>query len=522
MHQVEIEPTLAAWRRRARLCLAQGLAPQMLCWSSTTGRVGEQQRSLFAPQAAVASVAPRSEKVPVALRIEQAPVAPRVEKAPQGGPQVPQAFLYTARAVACHRDPGRWDLLYRMLWRLTHGEPQLLEKGVDSDTLAFFKAAAAVRRDVHKCHAFVRFRQEAGRFVAWYRPDHFILPLAAPHFVSRFGQMNWSIVTADASVHWDGSRLRHGPGEPQPRAQPQQQTALRPHLDPAQADPVEELWKLYYAAIFNPARLKTKAMRNEMPRRYWRLMPETQLIDQLVKQAPVRLQQFAAALPPGAAQLLPPPGAPLQAVRQAAAGCRVCDWCHSATQTVFGVGPADAAVVVVGEQPGDSEDLCGQPFVGPAGQVLRQALHELGLPVEALYMTNAVKHFKWTPRGKKRLHLRPNAADLAACRPWLGAEVAAVAPTALLCLGQSAAQSVLGKAVKLQSVRGTWQRTALCDRTLFVAHPASILRAGDPEAQRVAYAQWLSELQTPGGASGAPFTLKSMLDARAASAEAAP
>ena len=185
----------------------------------------------------------------------------------------------------------------------------------------------------------------------------------------------------------------------------------------------------------------------------------------------------------------------LDELREQARGCTACPLYLHATQTVFGEGKARAAVMFVGEQPGDREDLEGRPFVGPAGRLLDEALVEAGIERGAAYLTNAVKHFKWTPRGKRRLHQRPNAAEIAACRPWLDAELAAVRPEALVCLGATASQALLGRQVRVTRDRGRPLESELAPLVLVTVHPSSILRAPDDETRRRERALFVEDLR---------------------------
>jgi uracil-DNA glycosylase family protein len=174
-----------------------------------------------------------------------------------------------------------------------------------------------------------------------------------------------------------------------------------------------------------------------------------------------------------------PPRPTLPALREAAAGCRACDLWRDATQTVFGAGTRNARLMLVGEQPGDQEDQAGEVFVGPAGRILDEALEEAGIDRRKAYVTNAVKHFKWkpSPRGKRRLHQRPDAGEMRACRPWLEAELAVVKPEALVCLGAVAAQSLLGPSFRITRERGRFLDSGLAPKVLATYHPSAILRA---------------------------------------------
>src|SRR3954447_325045 len=184
----------------------------------------------------------------------------------------------------------------------------------------------------------------------------------------------------------------------------------------------------------------------------------------------------------------------LPKVRDVAAGCKACDLYQTGTQTVFGEGPPRAAIMFVGEQPGDAEDIAGQPFVGPAGRLLDRALEEAGIDRKIVYVTNVVKHFKWEPRGKRRIHAKPNAAEVAACRPWLETEIALVKPRILVCLGATAAQALLGKAFKVSQQRGTFVPSPLAPRVTATVHPSSILRARDDDSRHAEMQRFVADL----------------------------
>ena len=184
----------------------------------------------------------------------------------------------------------------------------------------------------------------------------------------------------------------------------------------------------------------------------------------------------------GAAALIPP-NPTLRKVAEAAKGCRACDLWKSGTQTVFGEGRAKANLMLVGEQPGDQEDLAGRPFVGPAGKLLDRALEEAGIDRELAYVTNVVKHFKWQPRGKRRIHQKPNAAEIAACRPWLDAELALIKPELLVCLGATAAQALLGRQFRVSKERGVPVESDLAPVVMATVHPSSILRSENREEE---------------------------------------
>jgi uracil-DNA glycosylase len=196
----------------------------------------------------------------------------------------------------------------------------------------------------------------------------------------------------------------------------------------------------------------------------------------------------------GTAAPLVPERPTLASLREAAAGCRACPLWERGTQTVFGEGPPHAQVVLVGEQPGNEEDLAGHPFVGPAGRLLDRALAEAGIDRRHVYVTNAVKHFKWEPRGKRRIHQKPNAGEVRACHPWLEAELHVLRPRAVVCLGSTAAQALLGKDFRVTQRRGEILRTTLAPIVMATVHPSSILRAPDDEARRTEHARFVEDL----------------------------
>ena len=185
----------------------------------------------------------------------------------------------------------------------------------------------------------------------------------------------------------------------------------------------------------------------------------------------------------------------LKVLSAASHECRGCDLYKSATQVVFGAGPKAARVVFVGEQPGDQEDRQGQPFVGPAGALLDKALADAGIPRDQVYVTNAVKHFKWEPRGKRRIHKKPRASEVKACRPWLEAELRSVKPAIVVCLGATAAQSMLGASFKLMQQRGQIVSTPTAQRIVATIHPSAVLRAPDSEGRKAAYGMLVADLK---------------------------
>jgi DNA polymerase len=280
--------------------------------------------------------------------------------------------------------------------------------------------------------------------------------------------MRWSILTPDLSAHWDGRELSFGAGVARPPA--------------AVEGEAEELWRTYYAAVFNPARVNIAATLREMPRRRWSGLPEARMIPSLVSTAHERTKSQPRAEAPSARPFVPD-GASISKLRDAAAGCRGCDLYVHATQVVFGEGPEKARLVLIGEQPGDAEDRAGHPFVGPAGQVLDRALAAAGIDRSEVYVTNAVKHFSFEERGKRRIHKTPRISEVRACRPWLEAELQRLRPLCIVCMGSTAARTLLGPQAKVMSARGsTITGTSWAESVYVTIHPSAVLRADDSEA----------------------------------------
>lgn len=389
---------------------------------------------------------------------------------------VPAAFVPLAKLVCAHRAEGAHDLLYRLLLRC-RGNTRLLGNRADAEVQQLEAWAKNIRRDMHKMKAFVRFRevtpQGANRrqFLSWFEPDHRIEELIASFFMRRFGDMDWVIVTPEVTTRFAGGELSH-------------EAVASARLD--LRDETEELWRTYYANIFNPARLKVKAMQSEMPKKYWKNLPEADLIPGLIAGAEARMrkmQEDAPTLPPIRAERI------LERIPERAEvgelhACARCPIGAQATQAVGGVGPMDAPLMIMGEQPGDREDLEGVPFVGPAGQLFDAVAAEAGLDRKAAYVTNAVKHFKFTPRGKRRIHQSPHRTEVEACRVWLEREIALVQPAFILALGATAAMALTGNGANLMTRRGRVERGIEGIPVLITLHPSAILRSDDPSNLR--------------------------------------
>lgn len=443
----------AEWRSAARGLLIGGVAPDAVSW-----RDSEAGASLFGDEVVEASA---------------------------GAVSLPRELLGIAERVICHRDAEVPARLYRIIWRAAR-DRQLLARTTDPDVDWLMKADKAIRRDVHKMHAFVRFRRlgedEAGResFAAWFEPDHRILRITAPFFQRRFYGMDWAIVTPDARAIWQAETLSYGLGGTKDEV--------------PDSDVVEDQWRTYYGAIFNPARVKIDAMRAEMPKKYWKNLPEAQDIAPLLAGAEARVERMretAVSLANPLTDkwrtrvpdklLLDDDVKTLDDLARAVDRCTRCPIHCNATQAVAGEGPQSARIMFVGEQPGDQEDLQGRPFVGPAGQVLNEALEEAGIDRTRLFLTNAVKHFKFEPRGKRRLHQNPTTGEIDVCRWWLDKERAFVQPELIVTLGGSALRGVTGKSASIASMRGRVHELAGGGKLLATIHPSFLLRLPDRE-----------------------------------------
>ena len=413
---------------------------------------------------------------------------PRADKAIS----VPAGFPPLAQDVICHSDPERFALLYTLLWRLMHNERSLLLVASDPLVHRLRMMQKSVRRDTHKMTAFVRFRRvedDSGeRYVAWFEPEHYILRHVSSFFVDRFAVMRWSILTPQGAMHWDHAALSFGPPVSRNEA--------------PREDNVEDWWRSYYRSTFNPARANPTQQRAEMPKKYWRNLPEAPLIPDLLANARRRTERMIEAEPlvprntPGwQAGIVPSPAAgTLEALKAEAAACQRCPLWKPATQTVFGEGPADAAVVFVGEQPGDQEDLAGQPFVGPAGQMFDGALAEAGIDRSRVYVTNAVKHFKYEPRGKRRIHKTPNNAEIDHCRWWVESELNLINPQLTVAMGATAARSLTGRSVTISRERGRLSALSGGRTGLITVHPSFLLRLPDQEARAREYQRFVADL----------------------------
>jgi uracil-DNA glycosylase len=437
--------TFDEWRKRARPMLAAGVAPE----------------------AAVNAIAGEPEK----NRQPGTPINPTREIS------LPAKLMRLLESLSCFRVAGRYELMYRLAWRAVYENPKLLEDAADPDVRSATLMDSAIRRDVHKMHAFVRFREitdDQGNceYFAWFEPEHEILRRGSTFFAKRFPNMRWTIATPDGAAVWDGKAMDFI-DSPSPECRPR-------------SDDYENLWRTYYRNICNVARINPSVMQREMPQKYWRNLPEAAEIGSLVRDGWSHFaghRQGASDRANSMTKAVKKALAELPAEGEGAQECRRCDLWRHATQAVLGEGPQDARIMLVGEQPGDEEDLRGHPFIGPAGRVLDEAIAAAGLSRDELFITNAVKHFKWEPRGKRRLHKKPDIREIDACHVWLEKEVLNVKPAVIVTLGASALRSMVGTSMTVDAARQQQLSHPSGPTIIASYHPSAILRAEGDRAE---------------------------------------
>ncbi|MGX9775440.1 UdgX family uracil-DNA binding protein [Janthinobacterium aestuarii] len=451
---VRLAQSFDEWRAAARELIARGVPPADVAWQCQHG-----EGDLFS-------------------------ATPDVTDASAPQLRLPRQLVELLQAAACFSVPDRWAFLYQVLWRWQLGQHDVMSPA-DADGARLHAMVKAVHREEHDMHAYVRFRERpecegAPRFVAWFEPVHEVLPQVARHFARRMGATSWMIATPAASMLWDGTTLHAGPALMQGAAD----------ID----DAGEALWLTYYRSIFNPARVNADLLHSHIPSRFWKNLPEGAIVPAMLSGAANgerRTGQTASVGQRSGAAMIPIAAERAQPTREVATSldqCRRCELWKSATQAVPGIGPAQARIMLVGEQPGDQEDLAGLPFVGPAGALLEQAMQEAGMARDSIYLTNAVKHFKWEPRGKRRLHKTPAQREILACHGWLEEEIERVQPQVIVALGSTALKSVLQDgAASMTPLIGTTIEHA-GSSVITVYHPAYVLRAPDESSRRQAYA----------------------------------
>ncbi len=374
---------------------------------------------------------------------------------------ISRALVAMAGQAIQARDPQRFELLYRVVWRTRQGERV---PDTDPELRQARGLALAVRAEQHRMRTQLRYLpvDERGgtRHVGWYAPAHFVLESNAPLLARRFSRLSVSILTPDGSAHWDADGLRYGPG-----------------VDPASVP--DDAGLLAYWRSYGDELLEATGPAGSVP--------EAEALGD-EPWPPDRPALGPVVMPTGA-----DPG--IESAGREAADCRRCPLHGPATQTVFGEGPAGARLMFIGEAPGDQEDVIGRPFVGPAGQLLDRALLEAGVDRRAAYVTNAVKHFKFVPRGKRRLHQTPEAPEIEACRFWLDVERVRLRPALIVLLGATAARAVLGRPVTIGRERGRPIRLSDTETAFVTVHPSFLLRVPDEAARQREYQAFVRDLR---------------------------
>jgi probable DNA metabolism protein len=372
---------------------------------------------------------------------------------------VPRSLVLLASQAFQARDPERFGLLYSLFWRVKSGEA-LPED--DADLSLVRRMALSVRADAHRMRTNMRFlpvpENGATRFVGWFEPAHFVLQANAQLIARRFPGLTFSIATPDGSAHWDGTTLLFGSG-------------LR-HAEDDEA--LQAWWENHGKTLLEQATADVS-------------VPEAEAVDE-VPRSPDR-----PALGPVVLHTQPDPEL-LRTTREASV-CHRCPLYEPATQTVFGEGPTNATVMFVGEQPGDQEDTIGRPFVGPAGQMMDRAMEEAGIDRRTAYVTNAVKHFKFTQRGKRRIHQTPEVPEIQACNFWLDSERTHVRPRLLVMMGGSAARAILGRSVTISRERGRPFNLPGGQAVFVTVHPSYLLRIPDAAAKAREYEAFVRDLK---------------------------
>ena len=482
---IEVE-SFDDWRDAARKLIARRIAPDEVVWADRDG-----------PQQMLLGMVPTTNRMSGGSHVDEAAHdSSRSDASPASAARirVPKRFTNLAEHVACHRDNRRWDFLYRVLWRLTHDEPNLLEITTDDDVHALLQMEREVLRELDVMKSEIRFRRigegAGGHYVAWYRPEHRVLRLIVPFLQRRFGVMTWSVVTPDASIHWNGEVLNWSSGAALPANAEQSSGNSSPEQQ------IEQWWSTVGKPLVIGQSLHASTCANSSSGSAQGMLDlDGTSSDEVPLQLAKRTTKRRVLSTTSAEEYLPAETRDLDALREAARSCRGCELHQHATQTVFGSGPTKARIVIVGEQPGDYEDRRGKPFVGPAGKLLDEVLAEVGIDPSQVYVTNAVKHFKWTPRGKRRLHAKPSSREVGACRPWLEAELLTIKPQVLVCLGATAIGALLGSGHRVTDEHGQVFASEWAPSTIVTYHPSAILRASGTEQGNELRTQFVDDLR---------------------------
>ncbi|SAL03190.1 UdgX family uracil-DNA binding protein [Caballeronia ptereochthonis] len=466
MKSIILDPSFAAWRTAARDLLMEGARPEEVLW-----RESDASATVFGTiePPPPGSVDPNAKK-PVKIARE---------------------FLAMLETAACYRAPDRWPFLYKALWRWTQGD-RAVASPQDADGHRLHRMIETVEAEESEMRKVLRFRHRDAslgppEFISWFEPVHDLLEHAAMHFATRMGSATWMIATPHGAAFWDGALLRvDRTSEPEEKPMDFGETAMSGEA--VSGDAIEALWLAYYESTFAPAQANAAEMASHMPVRYWK-SPQNECADPaLISRADPysRRDRHPRNVPPEMEVAINTDLEPIKGTMltepPSLDACRRCALWRNATQAVPGAGPADARVMLVGEQPGDHEDREGKPFVGPAGKLLDEALAEAALERESLYLTNAVKHFKWEAHGDERTHLAPAQREREACRYWLDEELRRIAPKVVVALGATALKALTGHRTALSEYLG---KTIEHQGRIVVPtyHPSYLLRLTDEKVR---------------------------------------
>ncbi len=450
MEHISIEPFFAAWRRAARALLRQGVEPSQIEWVEFEGQTaaGRDDPGTIGMANAAASAAASA---------------------------IPRDLLARLKTAACFRAPDRWALLYRILWRWTHGERHVLDL-TDPDGALLDQRIQAIEHETGDLLILTLFRRRdpsmgLPEFVGWYEPHHDVLERAAARFATPMGDSTWMLATPHGAAFWNGMLLRIG--RPVTEACEEALSASTMTGEAITSEPTEALWLAYYASTLN-------AEPCPVPLRYWKMPPAGPPLPAHLARARSRLGAQSAAVtvpdaPPIEYSAVTPP---LREPTGPLATCRRCALWRNAKQAVAGTGPAHAAIMVLGEQPGEFENQHGEPFTGAAGQLLDAVLARAGLERTALYLTCAVKHYKWEIFDQQRVHRTPAWREVEACEYWLEEELTRIAPRVVVTLGATALKALTGPHINLSEYLG--QTIAHGGRLIVPSwHPSYALRTAD-------------------------------------------
>jgi len=455
---LDSETDFDGWRKAARTLALHQVAPADVTWG-VQGQTKDQ--------------------IPPGL--SEAPSLPPIET--EGTFSVPANFIELARIAVLHRDGERFTLLYRLLWRLK-ADHDLLDTIADPDVTQAAAMAGSVQRDAQRMRDLVRFREigreQKAHYAAWFEPEHYIVAFTAPFFARRFADMPWSILTPDVCAHWDGHTISFTPG-------------ISRTEWPAPGR-LEETWRRH----FQSDRLTT----TNAPVKRRRNLEDASILGSILGPLLADAERWTGGrIAPRSEALMTrktTAADDLETLREEAAHCRACPLYKDATQTVFGEGPQTAQMMLVGEQPGDKEDLAGKPFVGPAGRILDDALARAGIARGDAFVTNAVKHFKFEQRGKRRLHKRPNSYEIERCQWWLQQERTIVRPVVIVAMGATAARSLFGRVVTIGKLRGRMQVLADGTPAFVTIHPSYLLRIQEEADKRREHEAFVADLRLAG------------------------